>query len=157
DGDAYLHRPTPIVAAGRGLPLAVPVLVDALAARVDERVDARAARVDLEHVAGAAVLEGVDEEQHVVLGVEVSIALLGEGHDPRGVRVLARDAEPELLWPRQGLHDRAAGGAVALTRLDHGEVGRGRRRGPVGLVEQAVDPAGAREDTRLQPRPLRLF
>ena len=67
DRDADLRGPAPGVARGRRLPLAVPVLVHVLAARLDERVEAGAAGVDREDVAGAAVLERVEDEDDVVL------------------------------------------------------------------------------------------
>ena len=126
--------------AVRGLPLAVPVRVDVLAARLHQRVVARAPGVDREDVAGAAVLERVEHDHDVVLALEVAVALLGEAHDPRGSGSSQRMPKTRPFGPGQHLHDRAAGRrGPPCARLDHHQVRRWRRGGATRARRGAVE------------------
>ncbi len=152
DGDADLGRPAQGVAARARLPDSVPARVDHLARPRHERVVAGSSRVHREHVAGEPVAEGIHHQDHVVLVVQVAIALLGVAHDARGVGVLAADAEDEGLRARQHPHHRASAGGSAFVRLDGHERVRLRSALPRGLVQRSVHLNHAHERPRPQRR-----
>jgi hypothetical protein len=140
--NADLHRPAVLVPLGRRLPDPVPALALALTAVGDERVIAGASRVHGEDVSGPPVAERVDHDFHVILGVEVAVSFLGKRDDPRGIGVLANDAEEDRLWLHEDADERTTARRIALVGLDHHQVLDPGRGGPVRFVQDPVDGDG---------------
>jgi hypothetical protein len=131
--------------------------VDRLSAGIDERIEAGATGVHCEDIAGAAVLEGINHERHVVLELEVPVALLGEAHDAVGSWILAANAERERPRTGQDAYEGSAGGPVSFSWFHHHEFAGGRRRCPGGLVQEAVEAQRIGERTDLKRRTYRFL
>ena len=138
--------------AGGRLPDLVPARAVVLAALGHEGVVTRAGGVDGEHVAGASVEEGVEDEANVILAVESGVARLGVADDAVGPFVVAEDADDDLALAGEHLHARGEGRPPLLVRLDHRQVGDRLGFRPGGLVEAAVQAQVRRQSAGLQPR-----
>jgi hypothetical protein len=70
----------------------------------------------------APVAHRVEHERHPVLDGEGGVADLRVADDPGGVRILAFDAEHDLLASGEHAHARCARRRYALRRFGHREV-----------------------------------
>ena len=138
------------------VPDEVGILVDAArhqaahlaGALAPHAVALHAERIDAEEEGAAAVVEGVEVEDDVVLVVDV-VPVGDGGADGGRAPVVGDDAEVDRVGriPHQDLGLLLRGAAVH--RLVLPEAGEPRGLGPHRLVEHAVDP-----DRRFQPRDL---
>ena len=138
--DGELRRPPLFRPPGRDLPDAPPVRVVGGALVGDQAVVLRPVRVGGEDEGVAAVLEGVEDEDHGVVAGQAGptvealddegVALEDAGDDPVGLAVEGPHPDVEGLVVVEDGHLGGLGGGLPLPRLPLAEVGRLRAQSP---------------------------
>jgi hypothetical protein len=136
-GDGDLEDPALVVDPGLGIPDAVPVGIEL--AVFDQPIELGPERVDLEEVAVAPIVEGVECDGDGVLAPEVSVAQHRLGDDALGLAVVVADAEVEVVEVAEDADLGALADRGALLRLGLDQAIDDRGPLPDGIVEPAID------------------
>ena len=142
-GNAEFRGPAGAIPRDRDVPDAVPIRIEVVEV-AELRIPACAAGVGSKDECPAAVVETVDQQQHMVIARQVCVAPQLRGAQPVRLGVVGAHANVERRLVSQCLDRRAFRRLFADHGLTLAEIGERVRARPVSLVQPAVEMDSAR-------------